>query len=127
MQTIQQPSFPSGHTLHYTVFYGFLLFVVATNFKRSWPRAALLIIFALLILLVGPSRVYLGEHWPTDVLGGYLIGALCLGPLIGGYLWVKARYTIADARPFIRRLPPPTPPPTPADAQRQTGSSSAAR
>lgn len=110
VQTIQQPSFPSGHTLHYTVFYGFLIFVVATSFKPSWPRTVAIVVFALLILLVGPSRVYLGEHWPTDVLGGYLIGGLCLGPLIAGYLWAKTHYIIASTRPWIRRAPPPSAP-----------------
>jgi membrane-associated phospholipid phosphatase len=109
VQTIQQPSFPSGHTLHYTVFYGFLIFVVATNFKPSWQRTVAIVVFALLILLVGPSRVYLGEHWPTDVLGGYLIGGLCLAPLIAGYLWTKAHYIIASTHPWIRRVPPPAP------------------
>jgi membrane-associated phospholipid phosphatase len=106
VQQIQQPSFPSGHTLHYTVFYGFLFFVIATNFKSSWMRNSALVICALLVLLVGPSRVYLGEHWPTDVLGGYLVGALCLAPLILGYLWAKANLTITAAPPWIRRTPP---------------------
>jgi membrane-associated phospholipid phosphatase len=106
VQQIQQPSFPSGHTLHYTVFYGFLIFVIVTNFKSSWPRNTLVAIFALLILLVGPSRVYLGEHWPTDVLGGYLIGGLCLAPLIIGYLWAKAHVVVTASPPWIRRIPP---------------------
>lgn len=106
VQQIQQPSFPSGHTLHYTVFYGFLIFIVATNFKPSWPRTVVIVVFALLIALVGVSRVYLGEHWPTDVLGGYLIGALCLTPLIAGYLWAKAHLVITTAPPWIRRTPP---------------------
>ena len=105
VQQIQQPSFPSGHTLHYTVFYGFLIFVIATNFKSSWPRNVALVIFALLIALVGPSRVYLGEHWPTDVIGGYLIGALCLAPLIAGYLWAKAHLIVTASPPWIRRAP----------------------
>jgi membrane-associated phospholipid phosphatase len=105
VQVIQQPSFPSGHTLHYTVFYGFLFFVIATNFKPSWLRNSTLVICALLVLLVGPSRVYLGEHWPTDVLGGYLVGALCLVPLIVGYLWAKAHLTITESPPWIRRMP----------------------
>jgi membrane-associated phospholipid phosphatase len=117
VQQIQQPSFPSGHTLHYTVFYGFLFFVIATNFKSSWPRNSALVICALLVLLVGPSRVYLGEHWPTDVLGGYLVGALCLAPLIAGYLWAKAHLTVTASPPWIRRIPPVSAEPPAADGR----------
>jgi membrane-associated phospholipid phosphatase len=106
VQQIQQPSFPSGHTLHYTVFYGFLIFVTFTNFKSSWLRTVALVVFALLIVLVGPSRVYLGEHWPTDVVGGYLIGALCLAPLIAGYLWAKSHLIVTASPPWIHRMPP---------------------
>lgn len=109
MQPLSDGSFPSGHTLHYTVFYGFLIFVVATNFRSSWPRVCVIIALALPIALVGLSRVYLGEHWVTDVLGGYLIGALCLVPLIYGYMWTKQRYTIATRPPLLRRVPPPAP------------------
>lgn len=106
VQQIQQPSFPSGHTLHYTVFYGFLIFITITNFKPSWLRTVAIVVFALLIALVGPSRVYLGEHWPTDVVGGYLIGALCLAPLIAGYLWAKAHLMVSATPPWIHRIPP---------------------
>ena len=106
VQQIQQPSFPSGHTLHYTVFYGFLIVIMFTSFKPSWPRTVALVIFALLIVLVGPSRVYLGEHWPTDVIAGYLIGALCLGPLILGYVWAKAHLMVSASPPWIHRIPP---------------------
>jgi undecaprenyl-diphosphatase len=97
-QQINSPSFPSGHTLHYTVFYGFLAFVLATEFRPSWPRNVLIAVCVLLIVLVGPSRVYLGEHWTSDVLGGYLIGFLCLVPLIAGYLWAKRRFAPRDQR-----------------------------
>jgi membrane-associated phospholipid phosphatase len=91
VQQISSPSFPSGHVMTYTVFYGFLVFVIATNFRSSWGRNLLLGILVALIVLVSPSRVYLGEHWPTDVLGAYIIGGLCLVPLIWGYLRAKAR------------------------------------
>ena len=92
VQVIQSPSFPSGHVLHYTVFYGFLAFVLATSFRPSWPRNALIGVCLALIVLVGPSRVYLGEHWLSDVVGGYLIGALFLVPLIAAYMWARERY-----------------------------------
>lgn len=91
VQQINSPSFPSGHVMHYTVFYGFLIFIIATHFRSSWGRNLLLGVMIALIVLVGPSRVYLGEHWPSDVLGAYLIGGLCLVPIIWGYLRAKAR------------------------------------
>ncbi len=102
-QIIKTPSFPSGHTLHFTVFYGFLIFVIATNYKPSWQRNALIVVFAVLIALVGLSRIYLGEHWLSDVIGGYLVGALCLVPLIAGYLWTRERCVVTGRPPFVQR------------------------
>ncbi len=84
-------SFPSGHVLHYTIFYGFLAFMLATVFRPSWGRNLLMAICIALIILVGVSRVYLGEHWATDVIGGYLIGALFLGPFCWAYIWARGR------------------------------------
>lgn len=102
VQIIKEPSFPSGHTLHYTVFYGFLIFVIATNYRRSWRRDALIVLFAIPIALVGLSRVYLGEHWLSDVVGGYLVGALCLVPMIACYLWTRERVIVTSRPPFVR-------------------------
>jgi membrane-associated phospholipid phosphatase len=92
VQVLHSPSFPSGHVLHYTVFYGFLAFVLAISFRPSWLRNALIGVCLALIVLVGPSRVYLGEHWLSDVVGGYLIGALLLVPLIAAYMWARERF-----------------------------------
>lgn len=100
VQRINSPSFPSGHALHYTVFYGFLAFVLITSFRSSWLRNALVAICFALIVLVGISRVYLGEHWATDVLGGYLLGGLFLLPLVLAYLWARAHFDSATLRPL---------------------------
>lgn len=67
-------SYPSGHALGSVVLYGFLAYLVATLYPR-YARLAYSIGF-LLIVLIGFSRLYLGVHWPTDIVGGYAIGIL---------------------------------------------------
>ena len=67
-------SFPSGHVVSYMALFGFLFYLVRTLMRRSALRSALLVIFGALIGLVGLSRVYLGAHWASDVLGGYCFG-----------------------------------------------------
>ncbi len=84
-------SFPSGHVTFYTGFFGFIFFLAFTLLKRSWKRTLLLVIFGGLILLIGVSRIYLGQHWGTDVLGGYLLGSLTLIASIQLYRWGKGR------------------------------------
>jgi len=71
-------SFPSGHVSFYTGFFGFLLFLSFSLLKPSWKRTLLILTFGMLVALIGPSRIYLGEHWASDVLGGYLLGSICL-------------------------------------------------
>ena len=85
-------SFPSGHVMSYVAFWGLLfsLGLILFNRKRWW-HYLLLIIPALFVILVGPSRIYLGDHWASDVLGGYLFGGLLLGITLMIYLRLKAR------------------------------------
>jgi membrane-associated phospholipid phosphatase len=85
-------SFPSGHVSFYTGFFGFLLYLSYHELKPSWRRTLLMLVFGILIVLVGPSRVYLGEHWPSDVLGGYILGGLGLTVAIRLYGWRRARW-----------------------------------
>jgi undecaprenyl-diphosphatase len=78
-------SFPSGHVVGYVSLYGFLFFLTYVLFKRSPWRTAALWLLGLLVGLVGVSRVYLGHHWASDVLGGYALGTAYLLILIEAY------------------------------------------
>jgi undecaprenyl-diphosphatase len=84
--------FPSGHVLEFTAFGGFLGFLVFTLLKPSWGRNTLLVAFALLILLMGLSRIYQGQHWFSDVMGAYLLGSLWLALTIRLYRWGRPRF-----------------------------------
>jgi len=87
-------SFPSGHVMFYVGFFGFLWFLIYTLLKRSWRRTLMLIILSIFIALVGMSRIYLGQHWASDVLGAYLLGTLTLLANIWFYRWGKKRFFI---------------------------------
>ncbi|MEA2784385.1 MAG: hypothetical protein QOF71_489 [Candidatus Eremiobacteraeota bacterium] len=69
-------SFPSGHALASTVIYGLVAYTVA----RLWPGHTMLVgaIAALVVAAIAFSRLYLGVHWPSDVVAGVAIGYLCL-------------------------------------------------
>ncbi len=69
-------SFPSGHVLNYMGVYGFLAYLAGTRLRPGALRNAVVGGLASLLALVGPSRIYLGHHWFTDVLASYLLG-LC--------------------------------------------------
>lgn len=85
-------SFPSGHVMFYVGFFGFLWFLAYTLLKRSRLRTTLLVFIAVFIVLVGASRIYLGQHWASDVLGAYLLGSLTLIANVGFYRWGKKRF-----------------------------------
>lgn len=87
-------SFPSGHVMFYTGIFGFICFLTYTLLKPSWIRTLLLVIFGSHVVLVGISRIYLGEHWASDVLGAYLLGGLCLIAGIRFYRWGKTRFFV---------------------------------
>ena len=90
-------SFPSGHTVHYVVFLGFLWFLTFALVRPRLLRWPLLGLLGSLVLLVGLSRVYLGAHWASDVLGGYLLGGALLTLAICGYRgWSRRAAVVAE-------------------------------
>lgn len=90
IETTRQQSFPSGHTLFYTVFFGFLIIVMG-NLKslNYYLRMSVIGLSAAMILLIPFSRIYLGAHWFTDVLGGAMLGVLCLS--VQGYFYLPKK------------------------------------
>lgn len=89
-------SFPSGHVMSYIALWGLLFtFGVILFSGRRWWRIALLVVSAFYVVLVGPSRIYLGAHWSTDVLGAYLIGSAVLGIALFVYLQLDQRGVLA--------------------------------
>jgi undecaprenyl-diphosphatase len=75
--TVVSPSFPSGHALMSAAFYLTLAGLLGrAEGVRTPIRRSLLGLAVMLVVLIGLSRVYLGVHWPSDVLGGWSLGAL---------------------------------------------------
>lgn len=89
-------SFPSGHVLTYVGVYGFLAHVLGAHIPGRRLRALGIGVPLALVGLVGPSRIQAGHHWPTDVLGSYLVGLPLLALLIEAYRITKRR--LLDAR-----------------------------
>ncbi len=90
VRVINEPSFPSGHVMHYINLFGLLAYLLATNWRSGKLRNTLIAVCSALIICIGPSRVYLGAHWPSDVMAGYLYGGLWFGGVMVLYLRVKA-------------------------------------
>jgi undecaprenyl-diphosphatase len=87
------PSFPSGHVVFYCSYFGFLFGLAYLGRKRAPRTSRLAMILAVIpIVLVGISRVYLGAHWPSDVLGSYLLSAAWLPLLFFAYRRAKERW-----------------------------------
>jgi membrane-associated phospholipid phosphatase len=82
-------SFPSGHVFFYVNFFGFLFFLAFVHLRRSHPRSGLLVLLAAPIVLVGLSRIYMGAHWPSDVVGAYVAGGAWLVLMIEIYRRVR--------------------------------------
>ena len=66
-------SFPSGHSMISLAFYGYLIYLIYKYINNKHLKRTLIIILSVLICIIGVSRIYLGVHYTSDVLGGFLI------------------------------------------------------
>lgn len=96
-------SFPSGHVNYYVIFFGLLAYFAWQYQKENWSRY-LLIASTLLIAFIGYSRYYLGAHWISDIVGGYVFGSLVLlfSLKIYQYILKKSRVYVYDKQKYIQ-------------------------
>lgn len=74
--TVKTLSYPSGHAMTAMAFYGFLIYLLFTLKIKVGYKYALILLCVFLILSIGISRIYLGVHYPSDILGGFIAGLI---------------------------------------------------
>lgn len=82
-------SFPSGHSMSSIAFYGFIIYLAWMHFNRKSVKISISIGLSLFILLIGFSRVYLGVHYPSDVIAGFAAGIAWLAICIWVFNWIN--------------------------------------
>ncbi len=95
-------SFPSGHAMASAILYGFLATMAWVFIRGRKRRATATLALVLTAVLVGLSRVYLGAHWLSDVVGGWAAGLFCMLVLVE----IHKRWAKAELRPSPTSHPP---------------------
>lgn len=82
-------SFPSGHSMGALVFYGFIGYFVVRSMQKRAVKVVSLIVLSILIVLIGTSRIYLGAHYPSDIIAGFIAGTIWLILCFLALEWVQ--------------------------------------
>ncbi len=96
-------SFPSGHVLTYVGTYGFAAYLAHSFLRPAQVRRPLVAGLLLVLAMVGPSRIYQGHHWPTDVAASYLLGLTYLIGVTALYRRTRKIWPGPPRRPVRRR------------------------
>ena len=88
-------SFPSGHSMVSMAFYGYLIYLCLKYINNKYLKWSLTVVLSFLIGTIGVSRIYLGVHYTSDVLGGFLISIAYL--II--YIMVVNKFIIKEEKP----------------------------
>ncbi|WP_010229485.1 phosphatase PAP2 family protein [Gillisia marina] len=91
--SVETLSYPSGHAMSATAFYGFLIYLCYFLKINKWLKISLMSLFSFLIVSIGISRIYLGVHFPSDIAGG----------IIAGTIWVMFCVLIFNIIDLFRR------------------------
>jgi undecaprenyl-diphosphatase len=84
-------SLPSGHVLTYVGVYGWMAIIAHHRIRTPWLRRLAVGALTTLIAAIGPSRIYLGHHWPSDVFASYLLGSSYLAAMLVAYRRLRSR------------------------------------
>ncbi|MBT2571136.1 phosphatase PAP2 family protein [Planococcus sp. ISL-110] len=82
-------SFPSGHSMGSLIFYGFIVYFILRSSQNKVIKLTSFIGLGILIILIGTSRIYLGVHFPSDVLAGYIAGTIWLILCLLALEWIQ--------------------------------------
>jgi undecaprenyl-diphosphatase len=91
---VQQYSFPSGHAMISMVVFGMIGYLLSSKFSQ-W-RIGIISLTILLVTGIGLSRLYLGVHWPTDIVAGYAAGLVWLLTCIFSFQVLQERHAVAQ-------------------------------
>ena len=95
-------SFPSGHALYVVLLSGVTWLLAISRMSKRSHRLTLIAALVVWAVLAGTSRIYLEQHWPSDVLGGYLLGAAVLWVMA----WIMPKLRIGQHRTGSEKIPP---------------------
>lgn len=84
---LSETCYPSTHTTSYVVFFGYFIYLSLRYIKKLWLRRLVIVISVMMIVLVGPSMIYVHGHWLSDVIAGYFLGFALLIIIVRLRLW----------------------------------------